>query len=158
MEQSAIDANCHKDDFKRNDHVIVASAKHPGARKYLEWPLPCNLISYGTNIVASIHMDYKEIVEAYIHRYPMEHCFETRNRMWVRIKDFKSAGFQRFIYASMVQCLMRAQKGTGCPGCWGIPAGEAGGIGGLLSGLRPDVADWRRCFCRKNGKRVLLQL
>ena len=93
MEQSAIDANCHKDDFKRNDHVIVASAKHPGARKYLEWPLPCNLISYGTNIVASIHMDYKEIVEAYIHRYPMDHCFETPN-MHVLNEAFAKYGMQ----------------------------------------------------------------
>lgn len=42
-------------------------------------PFVCNFISYGTNIVASIDMQYREIVESYIHRYPVEHCFETPN-------------------------------------------------------------------------------
>ena len=79
MKQSAIDANCDAADFKRHENVIVASAKNPAARKYLELPLPCNLISYGTNIVASIDLRYKEIVEQYINKYSTEHCFETPN-------------------------------------------------------------------------------
>lgn len=79
MRQSAIDANCNADDFKRSENVIVASAKNPNARKYLQLPLPCNLISYGTNIVASIDMQYKNIVERYIQKYSVEHCFETPN-------------------------------------------------------------------------------
>lgn len=93
MQQSAIDANCNPEDFKKNENVIVASAKHPGARKYLQLPLACNLISYGSNIVASIDMQYKEIVEQYINKYQAEHCFETPN-MHVINDGFKKFGMQ----------------------------------------------------------------
>ncbi len=79
MNQSAIDANCDINDFIRHDNVICESKKNPNARKYLQLPLPCNLISYGSNIVASIDMQYKDIVEEYINKYPIENCFETPN-------------------------------------------------------------------------------
>ena len=79
MKQSAVDANCDKNDFTKRENVIVASAKNPGARKYLQFPMPCTLISYGTNIVASIDLKYRGIVEPYIGKYPVEHCFETPN-------------------------------------------------------------------------------
>lgn len=77
MEQSAIDASCDADDFVRVKNVIVESRPSEHARKYLELPLPCDLISYGTNIVASIDMRYRAIVEDYIGRFAVEHCFET---------------------------------------------------------------------------------
>lgn len=93
MEQSAIDANCRVEDFMRNDNVIVESVKNTGARKYLQLPLPCNLISYGTNIVASIDMQYKQIVESYINTYSIEHCFETPN-MHVLNEAFEKHGMQ----------------------------------------------------------------
>lgn len=79
MRQSAIDANCTAEDFKKSKNVIVESVFTANARKYLELPFACNLISYGNNIVASINMQYRDIVEAYINRYPVEHCFETPN-------------------------------------------------------------------------------
>ena len=63
MQQSAIDANCDKDDFTRKDNVIVASKKHPNARKYLEYPMRWTLIKYGTNMEAQREMDKKDIVE-----------------------------------------------------------------------------------------------
>lgn len=79
MEQSAMDANCSADDFRKDKNIIAYSAENPKARKYLELPLACNLISYGTNIVASIEKEYEDIVRAYIDKYPVEHCFETPN-------------------------------------------------------------------------------
>lgn len=79
MRQSAIDANCQADDFCKEKNVIVTSVTNEQARKYLELPLACNLISYGNNIVASINEEFREIVAAYINKYPMEHCFETPN-------------------------------------------------------------------------------
>ena len=88
MKQSAIDANCDKNDFIRKENIITASAKDPGARKYLQFPIPCMLITYGTNIVASIDMEYKDIVERYIEKYPIEHCFETPN-LHVLNKEFE---------------------------------------------------------------------
>ena len=77
MEQSAIDANCSAMDFSKAENVIAYSKKNPAARRYLELPLACNLISYGNNVVASIESKYEEIVRAYIEKYPRERCFET---------------------------------------------------------------------------------
>lgn len=79
MLQSAIDANCCVQDFCKTENVIVYSKKNSNARRYLELPLACNLISYGSNIVASIDKKYEEIVRTYIEKYPIEHCFETPN-------------------------------------------------------------------------------
>ena len=79
MGQSAIDANCAPEDFRKKKNILVPSAKNPKARKYLELPFVCNLISYGSNIVASIDKNYEDIVRAYIDKYPVEHCFETPN-------------------------------------------------------------------------------
>lgn len=79
MQQSAIDANCTAQDFCKTENVIVYSKKNTDARKYLELPLACNLISYGNNIVASIDEKYEKIVRAYIEKYAVEHCFETPN-------------------------------------------------------------------------------
>lgn len=79
MQQSAIDANCQPKDFTKNENVIVKSIANPHARKYLELPFSCNLISYGNNIVASVDEKYKAIVAAYIEKYRAEHCFETPN-------------------------------------------------------------------------------
>ena len=79
IEQSAVDANCQPEDFMKTEPVIVTSRKNPDARRYLNLPLACNLISYGNNIVASIDRRYEEIVRNYIQKYPVEHCFETPN-------------------------------------------------------------------------------
>ncbi len=79
MQQSAVDANCHAEDFLRTENVVVPSAVNPGARKYLSLPFDCNLISYGNNIVASINEKYRAIVSDYINSFPVEHCFETPN-------------------------------------------------------------------------------
>lgn len=79
MEQSATDANCAGKDFLGKENVVVSSAVNPGARKYLKLPFDCNLISYGNNIVASVNEKYRDIVTAYINRFPAEHCFETPN-------------------------------------------------------------------------------
>lgn len=79
MLQSAIDANCSAEDFCKTENVIVYSKENSNARKYLELPFACNLISYGNNIVASIDEKYEKIVRAYIEKYTMEHCFETPN-------------------------------------------------------------------------------
>lgn len=79
MKQSAIDANCRAEDFTKSENIVVESTKNPAARKYLQLPFVCDLISYGTNIVASVDMRYKPIVGAYIGRYPAYHCFETPN-------------------------------------------------------------------------------
>lgn len=79
MEQSAIDAACRPEDFKSSENRVVESIFDPRARRYLTLPFDCHLISYGNNIVASTTEKYRGIVSNYIHRFPMEHCFETPN-------------------------------------------------------------------------------
>ncbi len=79
MRQSAIDANCRMEDFRQQENKVVLSTEHPHARKYLTLPFYCHLISYGSNIVASVHPEIREVVESYINKFPIEHCFETPN-------------------------------------------------------------------------------
>lgn len=79
MEQSAVDAGCRPEYFQGNENCVVQSVCDPRARRYLTLPFDCNLISYGSNIVASVAEKYRRIVSEYINRFPVEHCFETPN-------------------------------------------------------------------------------
>ena len=79
LEQSAIDSNCNWEDFLKKDNVIVTSVANPSARRYLKLPHVCDLTTYGNNIVATISEEYRDIVEKYISKYAVEHCFETPN-------------------------------------------------------------------------------
>ena len=79
MRQSAVDLACEPEDFLTCKNKIVISKKNQGARKYLELPFECNLVSYGNNIVASVREDIAGVIENYIEKYPVEHCFETPN-------------------------------------------------------------------------------
>lgn len=79
MHQSAIDLNCALEDFLESENKIVYSAKSPEARRYLELPFSCDLVSYGNNIVASVSPELEAAVKRYIGRYATEHCFETPN-------------------------------------------------------------------------------
>ena len=79
MEQSAVDLGCSPFDFEKPENVIVVSRKAENARKYLTLPFDCNLVSYGSNVVASVREDLQETVGKYLSRYKMEHCFETPN-------------------------------------------------------------------------------
>lgn len=80
-EQSARDLNCRAEDFDRQENVIVPSRIKAEARRYYKEPLPCNLVSYGNNIVASVKEEYRETVEKYLDRYSFYHCFETPNML-----------------------------------------------------------------------------
>ena len=79
MEQSAVDLNCEPTDFLAAENKIVLSRAREEARKYLELPFCCDLVSYGNNLVASVQPEYKELVQNYISRFPVERCFETPN-------------------------------------------------------------------------------
>ena len=79
LQQSAYDSGCDPEDFLKAENVVTISQKHPYARKYLKLPLSCDLVSYGTNIVAQASEEIAPLVKEYIDRYPVEHCFETPN-------------------------------------------------------------------------------
>lgn len=79
LEQSATDMNCRPDDFLKSENIIVQSAANDGARKYLQLPFECNLVSYGNNIVASCKDGLTETVGNYLDgcRSSFYRCFET---------------------------------------------------------------------------------
>lgn len=79
LQQSAIDMGCAPEDFLKPSPVVVPSVVHPDARRYLELPFDCHLVSYGGNIVASVSEACRALTERYIDRFPAEHCFETPN-------------------------------------------------------------------------------
>ncbi len=79
LRQSAYDCNCSPKDFLAEQNVVTVSQKHPLARKYLALPLCCDLVSYGSNIVAQASEEIVPIVREFVDRYPVEHCFETPN-------------------------------------------------------------------------------
>ena len=79
LQQSAYDSGCLPEDFLKAENVVTISQKHPFARKYLKLPLSCDLVSYGSNIVAQASEEIAPLVRQYIDRYPVEHCFETPN-------------------------------------------------------------------------------
>lgn len=79
LRQSAIDLHCEPQDFLEDKNKIAVSGRSEEARRYLALPFACNLVSYGNNVVASIQEELRDIVKAYIDKYPVEHLFETPN-------------------------------------------------------------------------------
>ena len=79
MAQSAKDLCADASDFEKSENVVVTSSVSEEARKYLKLPFSCQLVSYGNNVVASVSPEFREITEHYIHKYPVEHVFETPN-------------------------------------------------------------------------------
>lgn len=79
IEQSARDLCADASDFEKSENVIVYSAENDKARKYLKLPFSCQLVSYGSNTVASVSHEFEKITKKYLHLYPTEHIFETPN-------------------------------------------------------------------------------
>ncbi len=77
LQQSALDCNCTPEDFLATENIVTISRFHPRARKYLPLPFSCDLVSYGTNVIAQTSEELTPIVEGYINSFPPERCFET---------------------------------------------------------------------------------
>ena len=58
MRQSAEDMGCRVEDLKADKNVVVPINLGKKARKYLKEPITCNLVSYGSNIMAASIPDY----------------------------------------------------------------------------------------------------
>lgn len=77
MTQSALEMNCRAEDFCA-DHPIVTTARTvAGARRYIRQPFFCQLASYGGNVVAAVHPDVRQAVEAYLAGGAWYACLET---------------------------------------------------------------------------------
>lgn len=77
LDQSAIDCNCNPEDFLQSENVITCSRAHPQARKYLPLPFACDMVSYGSNIVAQTHQDIANVVREYLSFTDVGHAFES---------------------------------------------------------------------------------
>ena len=77
MEQTAIDSNCKVEDLVSKQNVVVISKPNKDARRYLNLPFFCDLVSYGSNIVASVDQRIVDFITRYINHCPIEYCFET---------------------------------------------------------------------------------
>lgn len=75
LRQSAVDLSCQPEDFFSGRPKTVRSRTHPQARRYLQLPFDCNLVSYGGNVVASVSEQTETLVREYISAYPTEACF-----------------------------------------------------------------------------------
>lgn len=76
LEQSAYDCSCNAGDFTLNKHVIIGTPVSD-SRKRCKKNTNGLLVSYGSNIVASVPDNCVEAVQEYINMFPMEYCFET---------------------------------------------------------------------------------
>lgn len=83
MAQSAVELNAVPEDFTRDTPVITSFCLGATARKYYREPIACSLVSYGSNIVASVQEAYRPLVEEYLKRFTFYHCFETPNLHWL---------------------------------------------------------------------------
>ena len=77
LDQSAIDCNCNPEHFLQSENVITCSRAHPQARKYLPLPFACDMVSYGSNIVAQTHQDIANVVREYLNFTDVGHAFES---------------------------------------------------------------------------------
>lgn len=76
LRQSAIDLGCSPEDFSRHEPVIVTAGISADARKYLKQPYAAYFASYGSNIVASVSPELRNIVHDYLQKFPLVHTFE----------------------------------------------------------------------------------
>lgn len=79
LQQSAYDCNCNPEDFISGINRVTRSQAHPKARKYLTLPCACDMVCYGSNVVAQTSERLAQEIEAYIQKYPVEHCFDVPN-------------------------------------------------------------------------------
>jgi len=94
--------------------MVTISRSHPAARRYLSLLQFCDLTSYGSNIVASVSPEAKDIVTDYLGRFSVAHCFETPN-MHVLGDILRSHGLRVCFMAEYFLPDLKALKALPCP-------------------------------------------
>ena len=78
LAQSAINCCCAPEDFLATKHVVHATHEREGLPAYHKLPQVCDLVSYGSNVVACCAKELVEPVSAWIGSANTVHeCFET---------------------------------------------------------------------------------
>lgn len=76
LEQSAWDLQCGVSDFFKTDPVIVISRPEKRKKKFMPEINACELVTYGTNVVASVAPEIRGIAENYLRGKDPERAFE----------------------------------------------------------------------------------
>ncbi len=66
LKQSAIDCSCRETDFTLNRNIVTEAVPSDQARVYLDQPVLCHMVSYGTNVVATCRADLIPAIERYL--------------------------------------------------------------------------------------------
>lgn len=114
LEQSAIDCNCAPEDFLRTENVIAAANADPRARVYLPRPVECELVSYGSNVVAQVSDRVREAVTGYVNAYPASFAFETPH-IYVLNKALEPFGLAACYIAEYFLPDVTALRALDCP-------------------------------------------
>lgn len=95
--QSATDCGCAPEDFYATSNVVCTSRETPGARAYLKLPHVCDLVSYGSNIVASCAEGLEGVVRSYLDSLEaVQDAFETP--AIYRLNDLLASHGARVLY------------------------------------------------------------
>ena len=139
MEQSAKDLGCGAEDFLRSESVAVPYAPAPDAKKYYRQPIACDLVSYGSNVVAAAAEECLGTVREYVGRFTFYHCFETPNMRWLNERLEPLGQTVCFMAEYYLPDLDRLRELT-CP--YALRLLEKGDFEGLY------VPEWSNALCR----------
>ena len=93
MKQSAEDMGCRPEDFLREDNVITAFRLGKNARKYLSGPITGSFVSYGSNTVAAVADEIRDIVTEYMKMYKFYYLFGMPSLNWLNDR-LSQAGYR----------------------------------------------------------------
>ena len=77
MQQSAIEYNCAIDAFMQQQSVITLPCASTSARKYLDVPFRCSLVSYGKNVVACAEKVLHNELRQYLDGHKFYRCLTS---------------------------------------------------------------------------------
>jgi GNAT superfamily N-acetyltransferase len=149
MKQSAIDANCSPDDFMKIENIVVVSKPHEDARRYLNLPFFCDLVSYGNNVVASVDERVADFVKQYIGSDSPAHLFETP-QIHRLTREFERYGFIPCFMAEYWLPDMNALRKLPCE--YDIRVLERDGFAGLY------LPEWSNALCEKRRRLDMLAI
>lgn len=77
--QSSYDCNCLPEDFLKTENVFTVFRKNGKARAYLPDVIDCDLVTYGSNVVAQTSEELHNAVKKYVGSCSAAHCFDFPN-------------------------------------------------------------------------------
>ena len=124
LQQSACDCNCAPEDFLSDHNNVHESIADDRARRYLKLPHICNLVSYGTNIVATGAAELLPEIERFINSvlwritfFPMKRKFsDTAKAVHMSFAFWRRRSLQNCTFRNgRMRCARTESIWTGWP-------------------------------------------